>query len=268
MIDIAAYCARIGYGGARTASLDTLRAIHALHPSHIPFENLNPLLRLPVGLDIDALQAKLIGQKRGGYCFEQNSLLKAALEAIGFNVIGLSGRVHWMRPAGSPRNPRTHMMLKVALPDGEFIADVGFGGLLLDAPLCLTPGLEQTTQWGTYRFAPFGAALRLQAKIVDAWQDVYEFTLEQEFAADYAVANWYTSTNPSSIFSNNLLMDRLTTEARISLHNRRLKRRMRDGQVSEAILPNSSALERALADDFGVQSPVDAATLFSRLPPE
>jgi N-hydroxyarylamine O-acetyltransferase len=84
------YLARIGFGGTVGPDFATLAAIHAAHIHAIPFENFDPLLRRPVKLDLASVQAKLVDGRRGGYCFEQNVLLKAALEAIGFNVTGLA----------------------------------------------------------------------------------------------------------------------------------------------------------------------------------
>ena len=43
--DLDAYLERIGYSDSKTATLDTLKSMHALHPAAIPFENLNPLSR-------------------------------------------------------------------------------------------------------------------------------------------------------------------------------------------------------------------------------
>ncbi len=97
-IDLDAYFQRIGYDGERTPTLATLRAIHARHATMIPFENLSPLLRQPVRLDLSSLQDKLIHQGRGGYCFEHNLLLRAALLALGFQVRGLAARVRWNVP--------------------------------------------------------------------------------------------------------------------------------------------------------------------------
>ncbi len=95
------YLARIGLRGTVEPNFPTLSAIHAAHVDAIPFEGLDPLLRRPVKLDIASLQEKLVESRRGGYCFEQNLLFKAALEAIGFKVTGLSGRVRWMSPPDS-----------------------------------------------------------------------------------------------------------------------------------------------------------------------
>jgi N-hydroxyarylamine O-acetyltransferase len=97
-IDLDAYFERIGYDGERAPTLATLRAIHARHATMIPFENLSPLLRQPVRLDLASLQDKLLHQGRGGYCFEQNLLLRAVLLALGFQVRGLAARVRWNVP--------------------------------------------------------------------------------------------------------------------------------------------------------------------------
>ena len=113
--DLDAYLERIGYRGPRRATLDTLEALHALHPTAIPFENLNPLLGWPVALDIDSLQKKMVAGGRGGWCFEHNTLFRHALEALGFSVISLAARVLWDAPPDSPIGPRSHMLLLVNL---------------------------------------------------------------------------------------------------------------------------------------------------------
>src|SRR5579871_3593900 len=128
------YLTRIGYRGPLRADLETLTALQSAHLDALPFESLDPLLRRPVRLDLASLQAKLVNGNRGGYCYEQNTLLRAALAAIGFAVTGLAGRVRWMAPPDSTLGPKTHMMLKVDLADGAYLADVGFGACLLDAP--------------------------------------------------------------------------------------------------------------------------------------
>jgi len=109
--DLDAYFARIGFGGSAGPNLATLTALHAAHVAAIPFESLDPLFGRPVKLDLDSLQAKMVGRRRGGYCFEQNHLFRGALEAIGFTVTGLGGRVVWMSAPDAPLGPRLHMLL-------------------------------------------------------------------------------------------------------------------------------------------------------------
>ncbi len=115
MFDLDAYLDRLGYAGPHTPSLDTLEALHALHPAAIPFENLNPLLRWPVALDAESLQAKMVAGGRGGWCFEQNTLFRHALQSLGFSVSSLGARVIWNTPPDSPIGPRSHMLLLVDL---------------------------------------------------------------------------------------------------------------------------------------------------------
>jgi len=81
--DLNAYCARIGYAGPLTPTLETLHAVVARHAATIPFENLDVLLGRPIRLDAESLQKKLVRERRGGYCFEQNGLLLLALGAFG-----------------------------------------------------------------------------------------------------------------------------------------------------------------------------------------
>lgn len=264
MIDLDAYCARIGYDGPREPTLAVLRDIHLRHPAAIPFENIDPLLGRPVPLELAALEAKLVGGRRGGYCFEQNTLFKAVLEALGFQVIVLAARVRWMAPPDAPPNPRAHMVLQVALDDGPWIADVGFGGLLSAAPLRLKADIEQPTPAGPLRLRSDGMFFVLQAMVGEAWQDVYFFTLEPQVPIDIQVANWFTSTHPNSRFRNNLMMQRLLPSGRISLLNRRLVRRS-DGRADERVLAGAADLAAALAE-FGVAPPVAVDDLFGRLP--
>jgi N-hydroxyarylamine O-acetyltransferase len=264
--DLDAYLARIGYAGRREPTLEVLRSVHALHPASIPFENLDPLLGRPVRLDLASLQAKLVGQRRGGYCFEQNAVFRAALQAMGFSVTGLGARVRWMSPPDGPDGPRSHMLLRVDLAEGPYLADIGFGGHLFAAPIRLEPDLEQATPASTLRLVASGPALTLQADLPGGWRDVYRFTQEAQLPADYEVSNWFTSTHPASLFRNHLLAERLTPERRISLFNTQVTERHADGRVVERVLDGPEALARALDEDFGLTPPADPAAVFARLP--
>lgn len=266
MIDLDAYFARIGYAGPRAADLAVLRRLHALHPAAIAFENLDPLLGRPVSLDLGTLQRKLVGGRRGGYCFEQNTLFRAALEALGFTVAALAGRTLWMLPPDAPPGPRTHMLLRVDLADGPYLADVGYGGHLLAAPLRLVADLEQATPAGMLRLRPGDGFLVLQTRLGADWRDVYRFTLEAQAPIDQEVGNWFTSAHPNSRFRRTLMMERLTPEVRVSLTNKRLTRRRPDGSAERRTIACADELERVLAVDFAVDPPVAPALWFDRLP--
>jgi N-hydroxyarylamine O-acetyltransferase len=265
-VDLDAYFHRIGYDGPREPTLDVLAALHALHPAAIPFENLDPLLGRPVLLDLAALQAKLVGQRRGGYCFEQNALLRSVLEALGFAITPLIARVVWMSPPDRPLGPRNHMLLKVDLAEGPYIADVGFGGHTASAPLKLAAGVEQSTAEAVFRLTRAGDSWVAETRLPAGWAPMYRFTLEPAEASDYELSNWFTSTHPRFLMTTNLLAERLTPEVRLSLFNTQLTRRYPDGRAEVVALTSPEALAGALDREFGLTPPTDAASLFAKLP--
>src|SRR5262249_13908701 len=67
--------------------------------------NLDPQRGVPVSLVPEDLERKLVAERRGGYCFEQNLLLKAALEALGAEVDLFLARARRLR-AGRRWSPR------------------------------------------------------------------------------------------------------------------------------------------------------------------
>ncbi len=263
--DLDAYFARIGYGGPATPTLETLTAIQRLQVASIPFESLDPLLGLPVPLDLESLQAKLVQSRRGGYCFELNALFKGALEAIGFQVTGLAARVRWMSPAEAPLSGRSHMLLKVDLADGPQLADVGFGAHLLDAPLGLEAGPEQSTPWARYRLTEADGAFTLAVHVAGDWRSAYLFTLEPQLAADYETYSWFTATHPQSLFVSYLIAERLTETTRYNLVNTKLTERRRDGSAVERTLNGAAEFGEVLETVFNIESPAAVETVFAKL---
>jgi N-hydroxyarylamine O-acetyltransferase len=262
------YFERIGYTGPRAPTLEVLKAIHRLHPRAIPFENLNPLTRRAVKLDLESVERKLVDDRRGGYCFEQNALLANVLIELGFQVTPLIGRVLWGRePNAVP--PRTHMVLRIDLDNEAWIADVGFGSVTLTSPVRLTPGLAQRTDLGIFRLADASHdALYLEVQARDqTWSRVYRFDLHPVEWIDYETSNWYTSTSPEAIFANNLIVCRVLDATRLTLLNDQLNEREADGSiVREQRLASADELAACLHDRFGLKTTdIDLAEIFDRV---
>jgi N-hydroxyarylamine O-acetyltransferase len=267
-VNLQHYFARIGYEGPRAATLEVLQTIHRLHPAAIPFENLNPLTRQPVKLDLESVESKLVTARRGGYCFEQNALFANVLMQLGFRVTPLLGRVVWGRESDTVP-PRTHMVLRIDIGTDAWIADVGFGSVTLSAPLRLTTGLAQQTPLGTFRLADASRdALYLEVQAHDeSWARVYRFDLQPVEWIDYETSNWYTSTSPDSIFASNLIVCRVLPEARLTLFNDQLNERAASGQiVSERQLVSADELAACLRERFGLDTgDIDIAEVFERV---
>jgi N-hydroxyarylamine O-acetyltransferase len=207
---LTAYLARIGVRCTRHPDLATLRAIHFAHVSTIPFENLDILLGRGIHLDREALQAKLVARRRGGYCFEHNTLLLAVLRELGFDARAVEARV---RTGEAKIRPRTHMALVVRVEGSEWLVDAGFGGEGPSAPVPRSG--DVTTQEGfDFRLTREGDAWVLQARAVDAWLDQYAFVDGDVHPVDVEVSNWFTSTHPSSPFVRTLTAQRTARGAR------------------------------------------------------
>jgi N-hydroxyarylamine O-acetyltransferase len=253
-IDLDAYLERIGYAGERTATLETLRALHELHPRAIPFENLDPLLRMIVGLDIASLQKKLLRERRGGYCFEHNLLFMYALQALGFHIRGLGGRVLWGTPEGTIAR-RTHMLLHVEMADGSYVADVGFGAVTPTGPLRLQENIEQMTPHEPFRIVRIEGDYATQALVRGTWRTLYRYDLQQQFLPDYEVANWYLSNHPQSYFLTHLIAARALPDRRYALLNNELATHVLNGDTVRTRLNSAAELRMTLRDVFGIALP-------------
>ena len=250
--DLEAYLERIGYTGEREPSHAALAALHLAHATHIPFENLDVLLQQPIRLDLEGLQAKMVRGGRGGYCFEQNALLAAALDQLGFAVRRLAARV---RARAHRVLPRTHMLLLVDIDGGTWLADVGFGaeGLLLPVPF---GGGQEARQFAwTYRMIEEEPGLWvLQSLRGEAWGDLYAFTLEPQQPIDYEMANYYTSTHPESRFLHTLTVQLAAPEGRRILRDRELLLD-RGTLVTSRPIADDDELLAVLAETFGLRFP-------------
>ncbi|MBS0182588.1 MAG: arylamine N-acetyltransferase [Nitrospira sp.] len=256
-IDLNAYFKRIGYEGARKPTLDTLRAIQLRHTETIAFENLSSLMRWPVHLDLESLQQKLVRDGRGGYCFEQNLLLKHALDALGFRVTGLAARVLWNMPEGAVP-PRSHMLLLVDLNEGRYVVDAGFGGVTLTGPLRLEIDIEQATPHEPFRLVKAQEEFEEfieQVQIGDNWVSLYRFSLAEQLLPDYEMANWYLSTHPESRFVTGLLAARPAPDRRYGLLNNQLTVHHRAGRKDRRLITSVTEMRETLEGEFQIVLP-------------
>jgi N-hydroxyarylamine O-acetyltransferase len=248
-IDLDVYFRRVGYDGPRTATLETLRALHRLQPQAIAFENLDPLLKRPVRLDASSLQAKLVDGGRGGYCFEQNLLFAHVLRALGFRVQEATARVRWGVPPGV-HTPRVHALLIVEGDGESYLADVGFGGNVLTGPLLLKSREEQATPHEPFRLVQEDKRIVVEAKLAGAWTQLYATDLAETMPADYEQGNWFTSAHPGSIFVNGLLGARTEPGRRYAIRDNQLAVHTLNGGTEKRTLKSAGEIRDALGDLF------------------
>lgn len=252
-LDLPAYLARIGYQGDTDPTLAVLAALQHHQARRIPFENLGPFLGEPVSLALVDLQAKLVHGGRGGFCYEHNLLLAAALQRLGFSVTGLAARVLWNRPADS-RAPRTHMLLRVMVDGVDYLVDTGFGGMTPTGPLRLGHRGEQATPHEPFRVVDVGDGRhRLEARVGDGWSPVYVFDLQPQQWEDYALTSWYLCHHPQSRFVTDLIASRPAPGCRHGLLNDRYTVHYTDGRRERTRLADAGRLIELLGEVFGIR---------------
>ena len=252
-VDLPRYLARIGYDGPIAPTLEVLRELQAAHIAAIPFEALDVLIGKGVEVDAASVDAKLIDRGRGGYCYEQNGLFLRVLRTIGFDAEARLGRVRWMLADDAPTTARSHMVSRVMLNGRPWLADVGFGAAAPTAPLAMDDPDPQPTVHEAYRIRHSHAGgsdeWLVEALLGDSWKAMYIFDDVPQQPIDIAVANWYTSTHPSSHFRHQLIVARADDTARYVLRDNRLTVRSTDGRVEQSYL-TADEIEAALGDLF------------------
>lgn len=263
--DLDAYLRRIAYRGPREPSPDTLAGIIACHAATLPFENIDVFLGRPIRFDPASVTAKLVHGGRGGYCFEQNALLRAGLTALGFRASPRLARVIRGLPDDA-ETPRTHMILNVDLPDGAFLADVGFGNLTPTGPLAWRQSEPQPTRHEPFRILRRGREHVVQAGIGSDWQSLYRVCPDLPVQADLEVANWFTATNPAAPFVNNLIIARPGDACRQTLFNSRFASRDFAGNSTTQALDEPDAYRTVLRETFGLTLPeADLAAMIAKI---
>src|SRR5882757_10904594 len=252
LFDQDAWFARIGYSGSRAPTLATLRGLVEAHSAAISYESIDVLLDRAPKLDLATLQRKMIGHRRGGYCFEQNMLFRGGLRSLGFDITSLQARVVRGLAIDAPR-PMLHMVLQVNLPEGPYLADVGFGNLAPTAPLQLAADIEQDTPHEVMRFIRMGEELTLQSRLGDRWEHIYRVVLLPRVDPEYEICNWFTASHPDSPYRSNLIAARPgPNRTRVTLFNARLNVRHATGAVERRMLGDKNEYRDVLAETFGL----------------
>lgn len=242
------YCQRVGLKSLPSGTPEGLAVLQHAQRQAIPFENLDICLGREISIDSGAVFAKLVTARRGGYCFEQNMLLAAALAAMNVPNRPVLARV-WLGATDTP--PFTHLALMAEVGGESWLMDAGFGGGYCP-PLRLGDGVQATTFDGSvYRLTEDDAfGWVLDQMIGSAFIRQYSFTLAEVFPADIQLSNHWTSTNRASRFRQNLIVNRITDGGRVSLMNGSFARIGQNQQSATVTSP--AQLAGILECEFGL----------------
>ena len=257
-----AYFERIRYDGDDRPTLETLRTLQRQHVLNVPFENLDVQLGRPLTTDPEAALDKIVFRGRGGWCYEQNGLFGWVLSKLGFSVTRVAAAV--MRLDRGPVSSANHLSLIVGVPeqpDRSYLADVGFGGSLID-PLQLIETDDVQ--------APFRVGLR---RLDDGHWQFWENDGGGEFSYDFLARPGdeqalsdrcvFLQNDPASGFVLNLVAQRRTPDEHKTLRGRVYTIRGTSGK-KETIVPSPDAFVEILGQDFGLDVP-EVSDLWPRI---
>ena len=269
-VNLNAYFERIGFVGSIAPTLATLEALHALHPAAIPFENLDPVMGKPVLLDQASLEQKLLHDRRGGYCFEQNTLFRNILGDLDYTVRSHTARMLWGHPEGGAPMI-SHMVLVVDIAGSSYLCDVGCSIFTLTAPLKLRDGVEQQAGSELFRLTRQDELWRLDVRVGEDWRGLYQFDLVEQGDTEIAAINSLIEVeyfNRALLFASRTDKDGQTTLSgnRLSIYRPGEERQQRYAEDVEALkamltevfritLPPAEALDPALQRVLDAASP-------------
>jgi N-hydroxyarylamine O-acetyltransferase len=251
-LDLDAYRRRIGFSDALAPTRACLERLVDRHASAIAFENIEVLARRVPRLDLEGLQDKLVRRRRGGYCFEQNTLFRAVLQAAGFEAAPMEARIRSGVPADVVTG-RTHLATRVTLDGEALLVDVGCGTIAPTAPLRLADRGAQAAGTGFYRLVDVDDELLLQTREPAGWKDCYQLLPSRPHPIDCEMGNWFVATGPTSMLAKNLLVGRAIDGGRLRLFNRRLSAFQPECAAPvERELHTRAEFADVLADGFGL----------------
>ncbi len=228
---------------------ETLCKLQFAHVTHVPYENADIVIRIPLKLDTESLFDKIVRRKRGGYCFELNGLYASLLRSLGFTVTDYMAR--FLR--GETEIPkRRHRVLVVSLDGKRYVCDVGIGSTAPRYPLLLEEGTEQRQFGECYKFTKddFLGWVILE-KRGDEWREFFSFTEEKQLDKDYIATSYYCENYPESIFIKEWMLSIKTENGRRTLDSN-IYKEFEGNEIQTVREIDDNDIPAVMKDVFGI----------------
>jgi N-hydroxyarylamine O-acetyltransferase len=258
-MNIDAYLDRIQVSGPLPPTLETLKRVHAAHLRAIPYENLDVQFGRPVTIERAAIFDKIVNRRRGGWCYEMNGLLGSALGELGFKVTRATGAV--MREMFGQATEANHLVLRVEMEEGLYLADVGFGDGPIE-PIRIVEGdftagglpfsvSRVDENWWRLRNHPFGGA------------SSFDFNLAPASEAQLAAKCDELQYGPQSHFVQNLFCFRFRKNSVVGVRGRVVRTVTPEG-YEDRVLNSADELVRFFDEELDLRDP-ELASLWPKI---
>lgn len=244
------YFNRIGIAGFGNPDISNLKLLHKKHLLHIPFENLDIRSGKEIVLSSDALEKKILDEKRGGYCYELNGMFYILLKSLGYKVKMISARVN--NGKGGWGAEYDHLAIVTEIDGREFLTDVGFGDNFFE-PLEIVVGKVQKDRRGYFKIEKHDNEYLVLMKSGDGivFSGDYIFTLYERKWNEFQGMNKYHQTSPESHFTQGRICSIATDDGRISLSDSKLTV-TKNGEKVVTEIADENDFKSKLFDIFGI----------------
>ena len=248
-IKVKKYLERIGYDGPLEPTAEVLKNLHACHVYAVPFENLNIHMDRPVSLDVDHIYEKVLTDRRGGYCYELNTLFATLLQHIGFDLYFSLGRVLYGYSEGLYERAQTHALVMTKI-DGElWLSDVSFGNGLLESIKLDEGEVTQINQ--RYLVTREDDLYVISIWVKDSWSRLFATDTRPVYKCDLEILNYFSSTSDKSVFTQRPFCTLPTPTGRVTIDGKNLIERHADESVTSPI-DSLEDYSRLMTEKFGI----------------
>ncbi len=232
------------------ANLETLKLLQKQHLLRVPFENLEIHWKRPIVLETEKFYEKIVGDRRGGFCYELNGLFDELLAEIGFTSKKISARVFDGKDFGAEYD---HLAILTRIDGAEFLVDVGFGDFTAE-PLKFVLDVEQQDENGTFLIRKFdGEYFEVVKKDDESWKSEYIFKDSARDLAEFSEMCNFHQTSPASHFTRGKVCSLMTLEGRKTLTDKKFIETKR-GEKSETEINSEDEFNAHLAREFRIKS--------------
>jgi N-hydroxyarylamine O-acetyltransferase len=221
-MEVKKYLERINYGDRTEATVAVLNILQKKHLLSVPFENLDIHYNNPIKLNRPDIYNKVVGGRRGGFCYELNGIFYELLNSIGFDVKMVSARVfNQKHETFSPEFD--HLAIITKIDSINYLTDVGFGEFAF-TPLKIELSTILHDERGVFRIEKYDEEYYQVSKQADeSWIPEYMFTLKARDLNEFRQRCHYNQTSPSSHFTQNKFCSLATEKGRVTVTANKIK---------------------------------------------
>lgn len=231
-------------------NLENLKFLQRQHLLTVPFENLDIHWKRPIVLDNEKFYEKIVGEKRGGFCYELNGLFYELLERIGFQSKRISAKVS--KEDGEFGEEYEHLAILTQVGDKEYLVDVGFGDFSAE-PLEFALETEQKDRNGAFSIRKYDEEhFEVVKKDGDDWKSEYIFTTLKRDLPEFAAKCFHQQTSPESHFTRNKVCSLMTKDGRKTLTDKKFIE-TKTGQKTETDINSEEDFNRILESEFHIR---------------